>query len=163
MTTGDASPAAPRLPRRFRPFGVRMAGWVFGGALFVVGAAVWLAMPQRAQAGFNGLQRATVIALFLGCVAIGHALGRCRVDAGETGLRVVNGYRSHDLTWAQVLAVRLGPGAPWATLDLADGTSLSAMGIQGSDGDRARRQVVDLRALIDAHAAPEPPTEPPPG
>jgi hypothetical protein len=34
-------------------------------------------------------------------------------------------------------------------LDLADGTTASAMGIQGSDGDRARLAVRQLRALID--------------
>ena len=31
--------------------------------------------------------------------------------------------------------MHLPPGAPWATLDLADGTTISAMAIQGSDGD----------------------------
>jgi hypothetical protein len=135
-----------------------MAGWGFGGLLFVVGSAVWIAMPERAQDSFTGLQRATVIGLFLGAVLIGHALGRCRVDADAEGLHVVNGYRSHELAWPQVLAVRLAPGNPWATLDLADGTSMAAMGIQGSDGERARRQVRALRRLIDDHAAPEPPT-----
>lgn len=146
----------PALPARFRPFGVRLAGWLFGGALLVVGTGVWLGLPAEAQDAFTLLQRATVIALFLGAVVIGHALGRCRVDAGEQGLRVVNGYRTYDLSWAQVVAVRLRPGNPWATLDLADGTSLSAMGIQGSDGQRARRQVVELRGLIEAHAGREP-------
>jgi hypothetical protein len=33
-------------------------------------------------------------------------------------------------------------------LDLADGTSLPAMGIQGSDGARARTAVRELRALL---------------
>jgi hypothetical protein len=147
---------APALPARFRPFGVRMAGWLFGLALFVVGAVVWLAFPQEVRDAFTGLQRATVIAMFLGGVVVGHALGRCRVDAHEGGLRVVNGYRTRDLSWAQVVAVRLRPGNPWATLDLADGTSLAAMGIQGSDGQRARRQVRQLRALIEARSAQEP-------
>jgi hypothetical protein len=55
-----------------------------------------------------------------------------------------------------VVAVRLPPGSPWAGLDLIDGTSLSAMGIQGSDGHRARVQVRRLRALIEAHAGREP-------
>ena len=57
---------------------------------------------------------------------------------------------------AQVLAVRMAPGNPWVVLDLADGTALSALGIQGSDGARAQRQVRALRSLIDTHAAPEP-------
>jgi hypothetical protein len=35
------------------------------------------------------------------------------------------------------------------TLDLADGTTVPAMGIQASDGGRARAALRDLRALID--------------
>ena len=61
---------------------------------------------------------------------------------------MVNGYRRHDYEWAEVLAVHLPPGAPWAVLDLADGTSQSAMGIQGSDGARAQRAVRELRLLL---------------
>jgi hypothetical protein len=135
---------------------VRLAGWLFGLALLVVGIAVWLTLPQAGRDAFTGLQRLTVIAMFLVGVVLGHALGRCRVDADESGLRVVNGYRSHALSWPQVVAVRLRPGNPWATFDLADGTSLAAMGIQGSDGRRARRQVRQLRSLIEAHAGHEP-------
>jgi hypothetical protein len=47
-----------------------------------------------------------------------------------------------------VLAIHLPPGAPWAVLDLADGTSAPAMGIQGSDGGRARLAVRQVRALL---------------
>ena len=36
-----------------------------------------------------------------------------------------------------------------ATLDLADGTTISAMALQGSDGRVARDGVRQLRALID--------------
>jgi hypothetical protein len=42
------------------------------------------------------------------------------------------------------------------TFDLADGTTLSALGVQGSDGARAQRQVRALRALIAQHDAREP-------
>jgi hypothetical protein len=63
-------------------------------------------------------------------------------------LVVVNGYKRRELAWAEVVAVHLPPGAPWAVLDLADGTSLPAMGIQGSDGARAKRAVRELRALL---------------
>jgi hypothetical protein len=147
---------APALPARFRPLGVRMAGWVFGAALLVVGITVWVTFPPDVRESFTLFQRATLIGMFGVGVVLGHALGRCRVDAEEAGLRVVNGYRTHVLSWPQAVAVRLGPGNPWATLDLADGTSLSAMGIQGSDGQRARRQVRELRALIEARAGQEP-------
>ena len=64
-------------------------------------------------------------------------------------------YRGHGYSdtliyeWAQIVAVRLPQGAPWATLDLADGTTVSVLAIQGSDGDRARDAVRALRSLID--------------
>lgn len=78
-----------------------------------------------------------------------YALIRSRVVAETERPVVVNGYRRHEFEWAEVIAVRLPPGAPWVTLDLADGSTCSAMGIQGSDGERARIAVRELRALVD--------------
>lgn len=153
---GRDLPALPELPVRFRPLGVGIAAVAFGVILVVTVVAVWLALPPAAQAGFTFLQKATVVGMMLGAGAIGHALGRCRVDADEEGLTVVNGYRSHRLAWQQVVSVSLRPGSPWAVLDLSDGTNRSAMGIQGSDGARAVRQTRQLRALVEAHAAADP-------
>ena len=42
-------------------------------------------------------------------------------------------------------------GAPWGTLDLSDGTTISLIGVQGSDGARARRAVREIRAAIAAN------------
>jgi hypothetical protein len=81
--------------------------------------------------------------------AVAYALMRSRVVAEDERLVVVNGYKRREFDWPEVLAVRLPPGAPWATLDLADGTTVPAMGIQGSDGQRARTAVRELRALLD--------------
>ena len=146
----------PALPLRLRPMGVRVAAVVFGAALLVTVVAVWLTLPAEAQDGFTILQRITVAGMVLGVLAIGHALGRCRVDADEEGLTLVNGYRTHRLAWQQVVAVSLRPGSPWAVLDLNDGTTRSALGIQGSDGARAVRQTRQLRSLLDARAARDP-------
>jgi hypothetical protein len=63
---------------------------------------------------------------------------------------VVNGFRRREYEWPEIIAVHLPPGAPWAVLDLSDGTSAPAMGIQGSDGARAATAVRQLRALIDS-------------
>jgi hypothetical protein len=84
-------------------------------------------------------------------LAAWHALVRTRVSADERGLTVVNGYRRHEYEWSQVVGVNLRRGAPWAGLDLSDGTSASMVGIQGSDGERAVRAVRELRALVDAN------------
>ena len=153
---GPGRPALPTLPVTFRPMGVRVAAVVFGVILVATVVVVWLALPSRAQEGFNLAQKATVVAMVLAGFVVGHALARCRVEADEQGLSVVNGYRRHRLAWQQVVAVTLRPGSPWAVLDLTDGTTRSAMGIQGSDGARAIRHTRQLRALVEAHAAPEP-------
>lgn len=146
----------PDLPVTFRPRGVRVAAVAFGVVLVAATVVVWLTLPERAQDSFTLGQRLTVVAMFLAGGLVGHALSRCRVDADEAGLVVVNGYRSRRLSWPQVVAVRLHPGNPWAYLDLSNGTTVPVMGIQGSDGARATRHTRQLRALVDAHAASEP-------
>jgi hypothetical protein len=138
-----------RLPHTWRPLGVRVAGIVFGGMLFAVCAFAWFAFDAETRAKFTFFQRSTLVFLGLLAFAAGFALTRSRVVAGERSLVVVNGYRKREYEWAEVLAVHLPPGAPWATLDLSDGSTAAAMGIQGSDGERARRAVRQLRALID--------------
>jgi hypothetical protein len=70
------------------------------------------------------------------------------VTADEHGVTVVNGYRRQVFEWSQLVAVNLRRGAPWAGMDLSDGTSISMVGIQGSDGDRAVRAVRELRLLV---------------
>lgn len=139
----------PALPHTWRPLGVRLAGVVFGGMLLVVCAVAWFSFDAETRAKFTTFQRGTL--LFLGALffSVGYAMARSRVVARDDRLVVVNGYRRHEYEWAEVLAVHMPPGAPWAVLDLADGTSQPAMGIQGSDGGRARRAVAELRLLID--------------
>ena len=144
-----AGPDLPSLPRTWRPMGVRLAVLGFGLVLFVVCAAAWLGFDDETRAKFNALQRITLLGMGAGFAVIGWALGRARVTAERAGLVVVNGFRTRRLEWEQVLGVHLAAGAPWATLDLADGTTISAMAFQGSDGKVARAGVRQLRALID--------------
>lgn len=140
------------LPHTWRPLGVRLAGAFFGVLLLVVFAAAWFSFDAETRAKFTWLQRGTLIGLGLLGASVFYALVRSRVVAEDARLVVVNGYRRREYDWAEVLAVHLPPGAPWAVLDLSDGTSAPAMGIQGSDGGRAKTQVRELRALIAAHS-----------
>jgi hypothetical protein len=140
---------APRLPRTFRPLGVRLAIYVFGGMLLTVAVVAWLLLPDQTRASFNAVEKATLVLIALMFGAAGYALARSRLVARADGLVVVNGYRRRRFDWNQVLGVSLRAGSPWAVLDLSDGTSTAAMGIQGSDGARASRQVRELRGLID--------------
>ena len=145
-----AGPATVGLPHTWRPFGVRMAGAVFGGALLVVCAFAWFGFDEETRAKFTPFQRGTLVFLGLLGFAVFYALVRSRVVATADRLVVVNGFRRREYEWAEIIAVHLPPGAPWAVLDLSDGTSAPAMGIQGSDGARAATAVRQLRALIDS-------------
>jgi hypothetical protein len=127
-----------------------MAGAVFGGALLVVCAFAWFGFDEETRAKFTPFQRGTLVFLGLLGFAVFYALVRSRVVATADRLVVVNGFRRREYEWPEIIAVHLPPGAPWAVLDLSDGTSAPAMGIQGSDGARAATAVRQLRALIDS-------------
>ena len=152
----------PTRPHTWRPLGVRLALLFFGGLLVVVCVAAWVAVGADVRARVTLYQKLTLlfIAALGGAVAWG--LMRCRVTASDRGLVIVNGYRQREYEWAEVLAVHLPSGAPFATLDLADGTSCLALAIQSADGDRARVAVRQLRLLLARTAAeslerPDPP------
>lgn len=145
----DSEQALPSLPRTWRPFGVRIAVIALGLMMAVVCAAAWFGFDQSVRDRFTLLQRGTLFVFAVGAIACGWALCRARVTADRESLVVVNGFRRREFAWAEVLSVSLSPGAPWATLDLADGTTVSAMAFQGSDGRRAQHDVRQLRALLD--------------
>ena len=136
------------VPHTWRPFGARLMGTVLGAMLFALTLACWIALGPDIRAKFTPFQKGTLVALGLLALGVWFALMRSRVSATERGVTVVNGYRRRDFDWSQLIAVNLRRGAPWAGIDLSDGTSISALAIQGSDGDRARRAVADLRRLI---------------
>lgn len=137
------------LPRTWRPLGVRVAGIFFGTIFLAFCAFAWFAFGEDVRERFTTLQRGTLLGMGAAMVAALHALGRCRVDATEEGVVVVNGYRTRRFDWAQVVAVRLRSGAPWASLDISDGSTVPVMGIQGSDGARAVTAVRELRRFVD--------------
>jgi hypothetical protein len=139
----------PALPHTWRPLGVRVAVAGLGLMLLVVCAAAWFGFDESVRDRFTWLQRMTLLVMGGGFAACGWALARARVTAEMEALVVVNGFRTRRLEWEEVVAIHLPEGAPWATLDLADGTTISAMAFQGSDGRRARDGVRQVRALID--------------
>ncbi|WP_310528854.1 PH domain-containing protein [Nocardioides sp.] len=137
------------LPRTWRPFGARIAVIFFGTMLLLICAFAWFGFDPEVRAKFTFFQRSTLVFLGLLAGSVGYALARSRVVASEPGLVVVNGYRRRDYEWAEIISIHLPAGAPWATIDLADGTTTSLLAIQGSDGERARNAVRTLRSLID--------------
>jgi hypothetical protein len=148
VTAGEGTPGTPTLPRTWRPHGARVAGTILGVLLLVLVLAVWIAFGEDVRSRFTLFQRSTLVAMGLvGFVAL-YAILRSRVTADEHGVTVVNGYRRRVYEWSQVLGVNLRRGAPWAGMDLSDGTSISLLGIQGSDGPRAVQAVRELRGLL---------------
>lgn len=148
-------PAASDLPRTFRPLGPRIVGIIVVGALFTFSVFIWfVGFTATTRSEFTPLQIATLVGIGGLIAGVIYALVRSRVTATESGLTIVNGYRKRSFAWAEVVAIRLPAGAPWVTLDLVDGSTCPAMGIQGSDGGHARAQVRQLRALLEAHSVP---------
>lgn len=153
-TAGGGPPVA------FRPLGVRVAALVLGVLLIGVVAGIWLAFPQEVRDQFTTFQRLTVVAFGVAAGAAIYALARSRVEARTDGLLAVNGYRSHLYPWREVVGVTLRAGGPWAIIELVDGSTVPAMGIQGSDGSRAIAQVRQLRTVLRSHGHHEDPPPP---
>ena len=152
----------PSLPHTWRPLGVRLAFSFFGGLLVVVCVAAWYAVGPEVRARVTVYQQVTVFLIAALAAAVAWGLMRCKITATDLGLEIVNGYRHYGYDWAEVLAVHLPTGAPFAILDLADGTSRQALAIQSADGDRAKVAVRQLRMLLVRTAAeslerPDPP------
>lgn len=133
--------------RIWRPLGVRIVGFISGAFLVITLIAVWYSWSKDIRDQFTPFQFATIYVLCGLIFLAWHALVRCRVEARASGLTVVNGYRRHEYEWAQVVSINLPRGAPWASLDLSDGSTAPVLAIQGSDGRRAVEAVRELRSL----------------
>jgi hypothetical protein len=149
MPAASERGAGPALPRTWRPLGPRIVGLAVTVMLIAVVAVGWFSFDAETRSRFTLLQRGTLIFFGLIYLALMFGLLRSRAVAYADRLVVVNGYRRRELAWPQIVAARLPPGAPWVTLDLADGETCAVMGIQGSDGAHARRALAELRRLVD--------------
>ncbi|MEU0969696.1 PH domain-containing protein [Streptomyces sp. NPDC005917] len=138
----------PSLPVTFRPGLTRVILLTAGVAIFVTISGIALLLEQLGP----GEKLSFVItgALIFWVLA---QLARVKVVADESGVTVVNIAGKRRLEWAEILQVNLRPGDPWVFLNLSDGTSLPALGIQ--PGIAKKRAIADakaLRALAEAHA-----------
>jgi Bacterial PH domain len=142
----------PALPVTFRPGRTRAVLLTAGVTSFVVITAIALLLEQlgpgeRVSFIFTG-------ALLFGVLLL---LSRPKVVADESGVTVVNIASKRRLEWAEILQVNLRPGDPWVFLNLSDGTSLPALGIQpGIAKQRAIEDARTLRALAEAHSIGDP-------
>ncbi|MGW4029854.1 PH domain-containing protein [Streptomyces sp. NPDC004838] len=150
------TPEAPALPATFRPNRTRVVLLAVGTVMFSVISAVGLTLDRLSPG--ERISFVFTAALFLGVL---YLLSRPKVVADESGVTVVNITRVRRLEWAEILRVNLRPGDPWVFLDLSDGTSLPALGIQpGIARQKAIGDARALRALAETHGTPNR-TEPP--
>ncbi|NYI04255.1 PH domain-containing protein [Allostreptomyces psammosilenae] len=147
----------PTLPAVFRPRRVWIFLHVVGAALTTAMVVVALALPTGGPGAWGVGDRAALVCFGLFCWGVAALLARPKVVVDEAGLTVVNVVRRRRLEWAEVVRVNLRQGDPWVLLDLSDGTTLAAMGIQPAGGrDQAVRGARALRDLVDAHAPEDP-------
>ncbi|MGP4025180.1 PH domain-containing protein [Actinomadura sp. 3N407] len=143
----------PALPTVWRPRTTRLVAYITAGVI-VLGLIV-LAVVVAPQFGI--FDRVLMVAFGLLMAWVLHMLARCRVVADEAGLTVVNAFRTRRFEWPEVLDVSMSVGEPWPTLDLADGTSIGAMGINGAEKTLAARQLAELKTLLHTRGeAPDP-------
>ncbi|PAZ17282.1 hypothetical protein CLM62_03240 [Streptomyces sp. SA15] len=142
----------PALPVTFRPGRTRAVLLTAGVAIFVVITTVAMLLErlspgERLSFVFTG-------ALLFGVLLV---LSRPKVVADESGVTVVNIASRRHLDWAEIIQVNLRPGDPWVFLNLSDGTSLPALGIQpGIAKQRAIADARTLRALAEARSTARP-------
>ncbi|MFJ4805153.1 PH domain-containing protein [Streptomyces murinus] len=145
-------PTLPNLPVTFRPGHTRAILLTAAVAIFLTISGVALLLE-----GLGPGERMSFVvtgALIFWVLA---QLARIKVVADESGVTVVNIASSRRLDWAEILQVNLRPGDPWVFLNLSDGTSLPALGIQpGIARQRAIADARALRALAEAHSAVRP-------
>ncbi|TLS39765.1 PH domain-containing protein [Streptomyces montanus] len=142
----------PVLPVTFRPGSTRAVLLTAGATIFVVITTVALLLEKLSPG--ERVSFVFTAALIFGVLAL---LSRPKVVADESGVTVVNITARRRLAWAEILRVNLRPGDPWVFLDLSDGTSLPALGIQpGIAKQRAISDARTLRALAEAHGIGDP-------
>lgn len=142
--------AGPELPTVWRPRLGRAVPYALAVVVVVGFVVVAELLTSEGRGGARWIDRALLIGFGLAAAWVLHRLASVRIEADVEGLTVVNIFRRRRLEWAEVLGVRLSSGDPWVALDLADGTTMAAMGIQGADGARG---LADARALAAAVAA----------
>ncbi|MGW2825377.1 PH domain-containing protein [Streptomyces sp. NPDC001443] len=142
----------PRLPVTFRPGRTRAVLLGAGVAIFVVISAVAMLLEQLGPG--ERLSFVLTGAVIFWVLAL---LARVRVVADESGVTVVNIASRRRLAWAEILRVNLRAGDPWVFLDLSDGTSMPALGIQpGIARQRAVADARTLRMLVEARSIRDP-------
>lgn len=138
------------LHRPIRPRAGRVVPLVLAVAWLIVFGALAAGYPPYPGIGLADRVAFSTVALVGAWVLFRFAA--VAVVPDEAGVVVRNVLASRRLEWAQVVGVRYGRDSTWGQLDLSDGTSVAALGIQSADGSWAAREAVRLATLVELHA-----------
>ncbi|WP_419993368.1 PH domain-containing protein [Streptomyces boninensis] len=140
---------AADLPVSFRPRRTRAVLITLGVVMCAAVVANGLVLS-----GLGPGERASFVITGLLFLAGSLLLSRPKVTADATGVTVTNLTTVRHLEWPEIVRVNLRQGDPWVHLDLADGTSMPAMGIQpGIAKQQAIADATRLRALVERHGS----------
>lgn len=138
------------LPRTWRLRRAAVVPLVVALVLAASTALIWVTLPEETRVAFTWPQRVTVLVTFGLAVAVLVGFSACRVTADRDGLVLVNVFRVRRIGWHLVLGLRYRPDDPWPVLRLADDVQVGVLGIQSSDGPRARVNAAELADVIVA-------------
>jgi hypothetical protein len=129
--------------RTFRPRGARVVAYAVAVIMLAMTGVIAFALPDEIY--FTTAETITLWIMIIALLALLHGVGRSFVKATDEGVEVLNGYRRHQVPWADVEGVAMNSGAPWPTLVTKGDERVMLFGIQGTDGRYAREAVGYLR------------------
>jgi hypothetical protein len=121
-------------------------------ALFVVLVGIAVLLPSGGSNPWGPGSRIAVVVFAVACAWFLHRLGAVRLETDADGVTVVNVLTRRRLEWAEVVGVRLSRDDAWLMLDVSDGSSLAAMGVQRSEGELAQRQAQTFARMVTEHS-----------
>lgn len=105
------------------------------------------AIMEPGGSSFAYVWRVSMPVISLIVIVVLLLVSRPKLVIAPSGLQVVNILHTRKIVWGEVVAVRFARDAPWASLDLADGSRLAMMAVQNSDGIRAREMATKIADL----------------
>lgn len=151
-------PATPPPPVSATPRTLRQLCAILALVVLAATAVVVITLPSSSTGvvRFAVVDQVALAGLGLILAAAVLTLGRPRMDADLSGVRIQNVIGARTVPWSVVRAVRFERKSRWATLQLTNDDVLALFAVQAIDGQRAVQATDGLRALLAAHVAAQP-------
>jgi len=138
-------------PVTFRPRASLRMAVSLSASLVAAAILGWVMTPATVQRQFTTVQLLTLIFFLIIMVGMAMGIGLSYVRADQTGLRIRNGIKTHEVPWGEVKAFRYRDGDPWPfVLVRTEVEQRPMLGIQRSDRTYAERSVAELRERLAA-------------